>query len=141
MKGKRFAIVAALVAVAALLVAQIPAQVKAGKERPLLTKSWMAGVNQPHCARLGEILKAGPSTEAEWAEAARHAEILNESGHVLMADSRCPDKAWADASTQLREGAAAVLTAIEAKNASSAQEAFSGQLLKSCGSCHKAHKK
>ena len=70
---------------------------KDSKERPLLTKSWMAEINQPHCARLGEILKSGPSGDQEWAEATRHAEVLNESGHVLMADSRCPDKVWADA--------------------------------------------
>ena len=32
------------------------AQVKNGKSQPLLTKSWMSGINGPHCKRLKEIL-------------------------------------------------------------------------------------
>ncbi len=140
---KKYAFVFATVFATAitLFVVQTPAQIKSGKERPLLTKSWMAGINQPHCARLGEILKSGPANEKEWAEAARHAEILNESGHVLMADSRCPDKVWADAATQLREGSAAVLSALHEKNATGAQSAFNNQLVKACGNCHETHKK
>jgi hypothetical protein len=116
------------------------AQVKKGKSQPLLTKSWMSGINGPHCKRLKEILDAGPSDEKAWSEAAMHAEILNEASHVLMADGRCPDKVWADASTQLREGSAQVLTAVHAKNTDEARSAF-GVLVGSCGSCHKAHKK
>ena len=117
-----------MIVVAAVMIlilgVQTSAQVKQGKERPLQTKSWMAEINQPHCARLGEILQSGPSSDKEWAEAARHAELLNEAGHVLMADGRCPDKVWADAATQLRDGSDAVLAALNAKNATGAQSAF-----------------
>ena len=76
----------------------------------------------------------------EWAEAARHAELLNEAGHVLMADGRCPDKVWADAATQLRDGSDAVLAALNAKNATGAQSAFNDTLVKACASCHAVHK-
>ena len=121
-------------------VSESPAQVEKGKTQPLTTKSWMSGINGPHCKRLKEILDAGPSDEKAWSEAAMHAEILNEASHVLMADGRCPDKAWADAATQLREGSAQVLDAVQAKNTEDARTAF-GVLVGSCGSCHKAHKK
>jgi hypothetical protein len=117
------------------------AQVTKGKERVLQTKSWMAAVNFPHCSALGNLLKAGLSEEEQWIEAIQHAEILNESGHVLMADSRCPDQVWADAAKQLREGSAGVLKALEAKNSSDALAAFNGEVLKSCSNCHAVHKK
>ena len=140
---RRHTLVFAVVAVAAVVLAgvQSAAQVTKGKERVLQTKSWMAGVNGPHCSALGKMLKAGLSEEKQWSEAIQHAEILNESGHVLMADSRCPDKVWADASAQLREGSEQLLTALQARNASDAQTAFNDQVLKSCSSCHSAHKK
>ena len=63
-----------------------------------------------------------------------------ESGHVLMADGRCPDAVWAGASKQLRESSAAVLAAVEVKNATEAKTAFAG-VLGACGTCHTAHKK
>ncbi len=90
-------IVAMALAVTAYLGVPSSAQVKKGKELVLQTKNWTAGVNLPHCSALGEILKAGISEDKAWSEAVQHAEVLNESGHVLMADSRCPDKVWADA--------------------------------------------
>ena len=117
------------------------AQVKKGKERVLQTKNWMSGVNLPHCSALGEMLKAGISEEKAWSEAVQHAEVLNESGHVLMTDSRCPDKVWADAATQLRDGSAAMIAALGAKNSTDAKSAFEGQVLKACSNCHAVHKK
>ena len=56
-------------------------------------------------------------------------------------DGRCPDGAWADATTKLlREGSAGLLKAAEAKDAAAAKAAM-GSVLKSCKSCHDAHKK
>jgi hypothetical protein len=124
-----------------LMSVQSSAQVKKGKERVLQTKNWMAGVNLPHCSALGKMLKEGLSDDKAWSEAVQHAEVLNESGHVLMADSRCPDKVWADAATQLRDGSAAMLKALNARSSSDAKAAFDGQVLKSCSGCHEKHKK
>jgi len=121
--------------------AQAPAQIKKGKTHPLQTKSWMRGVNGPVCTNLKELLKdPGPVDDKSWELAAQHAEVLNESSYVLMDDGRCPDAAWADGAKQLREGSAAVLKAVEAKDAAGARAAF-GDMVKGCGTCHGAHKK
>ena len=139
----RLPLMCAVIVCGAIAFAGAPAsaQVQKGKERALQTKNWMAGVVFPHCSTLGKMLKAGLTEEKQWSEAIQHAEILNESGHVLMADARCPDKVWADASKQLREGSAALLQALQAKNASTAQAAFNDQVLKACSSCHGTHRK
>ncbi|MEZ5354940.1 MAG: hypothetical protein R2762_20075 [Bryobacteraceae bacterium] len=130
-----------LVAVAILAMAGFAfAQVQKGKSRPLETKVWMKTVNQPHCGALAKMLKAGISDDAGWAEAKVHAEMLAESGHVLMADGRCPDSTWANASKDLREGSEATLKAIEAKNSAQANTEFA-KVLGSCKGCHAAHKK
>ena len=55
--------------------------------------------------------------------------------HVLVAGHDA-----AGAAKTLREGTAAVLAKIEAKDAAGAQEAFKGATA-SCAACHKAHKK
>ena len=117
------------------------AQVAQGKTRPLQTKVFMKAVNGPQCSALGKAIKAGPADDKAWAEITGYAQMLDEAGHILMADGRCPDKVWADATKQLREGADAVLKAAAAKNAADAQTAFSGQVLASCKACHAAHKK
>jgi cytochrome c556 len=143
MMQSKVVVCAGAMALAVLLVfggGPTSAQVKKGKTQLLETKNWMKGVNGPHCTSLKKLLDAGPSDEKTWSEAAQHAQILNESGHVLMADGRCPDKVWADAAKQLREGSAAVMTAIDARNTAGAQAAF-GEMVQACGSCHKAHKK
>jgi len=67
------------------------------------------------------MLKQGLSDDKTWSEAAEHAEVLNELGYVLMADSRCPDKVWADAGAQLRGGSGTMLKALEERNASDAK--------------------
>lgn len=117
------------------------AQVKKGKTRPLQTKHWMRGVQGPVCGALGNLLKdPGPADDKAWDTVAQNAEILNEASYVLMEDGRCPDATWAGATKQLREASEAVLKAAEAKNAADAKAAF-GNLTKTCGTCHAAHKK
>lgn len=123
------------------LAALASGQVQKGKTQPLLTKYWMRGVNGPHCTALNNLLKEpGPADEKAWETAAQHAAVLNESSHVLMADGRCPDATWAQATKQLREGSEAVLKAIEAKNPAEARAAFAG-VLQGCKTCHDAHRK
>ena len=116
------------------------AQVKKGKSRPLLTKQLMGGMVQPNCKGLGAGLKEVPSSDKAWEELATKAALLNESGHILMADGRCPDGVWAGAAKTLRECSAVVLEKIEEKDAEGAQGAFQA-LTKACAACHKAHKK
>lgn len=116
------------------------AQVTKGKERPLTTKQWMQAVHKVHCGAIKKGLDAGPSDDEAWAEIALHAAMMNESSHVLLADGRCPDGVWADACKALEEGSGQVLAAVEAKDAEAGATAF-GAMTKSCGACHKAHKK
>ncbi|MFN7922394.1 MAG: hypothetical protein U0Q16_19985 [Bryobacteraceae bacterium] len=123
----------------ALVMTQAVGQIQKGKTRPLETKVWMKAVNQNHCGALAKMLKAGISDDKGWAEAAVHAQMLAESGHVLMADGRCPDATWANASKDLREGAEATLKAINAKDSAAASTEFQ-KVLGSCKSCHAAHK-
>jgi cytochrome c556 len=127
--------------VAVLLMGQeAAAQKTKGKTRAAETKYLMRGVNQPNCAALAGLLKdKGPVDDKAWDTAACHASILNEMSYLLMDDGRCPDKDWAGAAKQLREGSAQVLEAARAKNLADAQAAFK-TVTGACASCHKAHK-
>ena len=116
------------------------AQIKKGKTRPLTTKQLMSGLVKPQCGGLGEALKTAPTDDAGWDALATQAALLNEASHILVDDGRCPDADWAAAATTLRDGTAAVLAKIEAKDAAGAQEAFKSATA-SCAACHKAHKK
>lgn len=126
-----------------LLAASFPivAQVAKGKTRPLETKTWMKSVNGPQCTNLVKTLKAGPADDKAWADVVMNAQMLNEAGHVLMADGRCPDKAWLDAAAKLREGSEAVLKAAESKNTEAAMDALNNSILASCKGCHSVHRK
>lgn len=112
---------------------------KKGKERLALTKQLMKGINGPNCGGLKKTLDAGPSDDEAWATAALQAALLNEMGHLLMADDRCPDGEWAGACKILRDSSADVLAAVDKKDLDGAKAAF-GNLTKACGKCHKAHK-
>lgn len=116
------------------------AQVKKGKERPLKTKSLMAGLVFPNCGALGKAINTAPADDKAWEDLAAKAELLNEAGHILMADGRCPDATWAGATKQLRDGTDAVLKAIAEKNHEAAKSAFP-QVTAACKSCHTAHRK
>lgn len=124
-----------------ILASQGDAQVKQGKTRPLKTKQLMAALVRPNCAAVGDALKgAGPADDKAWEVALTNAALLNESGHVLMADGRCPDGVWAGASKTLQDCSQVLVAKLEAKDAAGAREAMSA-LTKSCGTCHAAHKK
>ncbi len=116
------------------------AQGSKGKTRPLETKTWMKSVNGPHCSAAAKVLKAGPADDKEWAELVVNAQMLSEAGFVLMADGRCPDKVWADASKQLQEGGGALAKAAAAKNIEAARAALNDSILASCKGCHAAHR-
>ena len=136
---KKLLLVALPLLAVAMLSLTSPAQVKKGKTRPLLTKQLMSGMVQPNCKALGGGLKETPADDKAWEDLATHAALLNEAGHILMADGRCPDKDWAAAAKTLRECSAVVLKKIDEKDAEGAQTAFQA-MTKACGACHKAHK-
>lgn len=116
------------------------AQKTKGKTRAAATKYLMRGIQQAHCKGLGDLLKdAGPADDKAWDTAACHASCLNEMSYLLMDDGRCPDGVWAGAAKDLREGTAAVLTAIEKKDLEATRAAFK-TVTGACGACHKAHK-
>jgi cytochrome c556 len=110
-----------------------------GKTRLAETKDLMRGINQPNCAALAKILKEGPADDKAWQQATLHASLLNEMGHVLMDDGRCPDKEWAGAAKTLRECSAKVVEASKDKDVATARTAFQ-KLTTACATCHKAHK-
>ncbi len=125
----------------ALVAGNTFAQVKKGKTRPMTTQHLMAGVFKVHCGALKKQLDAGAKDEKEWKQIELHAALLNESSYILMADGRCPDGVWAKTATgALRTGSMGVLTAVKNKDLDAAKAAF-GAMTKSCGGCHKAHKK
>ncbi len=118
----------------------VEAQKTKGKERPAATKYLMRGIVQPNCAGIGGLLKeTGPADDKAWDTLACHASCLNELGHVLMDDGRCPDGVWAGATKSLREGTAAVLDAAGKKDLEAAKTAFK-TVTDACGTRHKAHK-
>jgi hypothetical protein len=85
--------------------AELAAQVTMGKSRPLRTHTLMEYVNKVHCGALKTALDGDLSNEEARDEAAEHAELLNEAGHILMADGRCPDADWAKAAKALQDKA------------------------------------
>ncbi len=118
----------------------LQAQITKGKTRAATTKRLMSGLVKPYCAGLGDALKAAPADDKAWEDLATKAALLNEAGYVLMDDGRCPDAVWAGATKTLKDGSAELLAKIEAKDYMAAQAAFQ-TVTKSCGECHKAHKK
>lgn len=142
---KKLWMIAALGLAAAALIAltvstEVGAQVKQGKSRPAKTKHLMKGLVAANCGALKKGLDAGPASDEQWEAVAIQASLLNEAGHALMADGRCPDGDWAGAAKTLQDCSAAVLKAIDAKDAEGAKSAF-GEMTKACAACHKAHKK
>ena len=137
---KKLLSVFVVLAVLVMLSITATAQVKKGKTRPMLTKQLMSGLNKPNCTALGDGLKTTPADDKAWEQLATNAALLNEASYILMEDDRCPDADWANAAKTLREGSAAVLEKLDAKDAAGAQEAFK-TMTQACGACHKAHKK
>ncbi|MCC6883880.1 MAG: cytochrome c [Verrucomicrobiales bacterium] len=132
----------ATIAIALLLgTGVIQAQVKQGKSRPAKTAQLMKGIVKPNCGDAKKLTDAGPASAEEWADLGVKAALLNEASYSLMEDGRCPDGTWAEAAGKLlRDGSAGVLKAVEAKDAAAAKAAMGG-VLKSCKTCHDAHKK
>ena len=116
---------------------RVEAQKTKGKTRAALTKQLMKGLVAANCGALKKDLDA---TELNWNDITLHAALLNEAGHLLMDDGRCPDAEWAKAAKALQAQSAAVLAAAEKDDAASAKAAFKELTAQSCAICHAAHK-
>lgn len=114
------------------------AQKTKGKTRAALTKHLMKGIVAANC---GELKKSLDADVPNWEDISLRASVLNEAGHFLMDDGRCPDGEWAKAAKALQEQSSAVLAAAEKMDAKAAKDAFGKLTGESCAVCHKAHKK
>lgn len=123
--------------VANFAIGPVEGQVKKGKKRPLQTKTLMAHVVKTHCGGIGAALKAD---EVDFDAITAKAELLNECGHILMADGRCPDGDWAKAAKTLQECSAVVIKKAADEDKEGVQGAFQA-MTKACGACHSKHKK
>lgn len=112
---------------------------KKGKHRPLTSSQLMAGLVKPQLVVLQEGLKKAPADEDAWKKLAAAAALLNESGHIMMADERCPDEVWKQACRIMEEGTQKTLKLIEKKDAEGALESIGG-ITASCKHCHTEHK-
>ena len=140
MKHVRLAGVVTLVAaVAAMSMTMDSADAqKKGKTRSATTHQLMEGLVGPNCGALGKALKAD---DADWDKIALHAALLNESGHLLMADGRCPDGEWAKGAKTMQKCSAILLEKVAAKDLEGAQGAFKALTSGGCKTCHEKHKK
>jgi len=107
---------------------------KKGKTREATTKQLMKGLVASNCGALKKALDAGDAEKA-----ALHAALLNEAGHILMADGRCPSGDWAKGAKTLQGCSKVILAKLKEKDVAGAQAAFKA-LTGGCGACHKAHK-
>jgi len=112
---------------------------KKGKTRPLTSSQLMAGLVKPQLVVLQEGLKTAPDDAAAWKKLATAAALLNESGHVMMADGRCPDETWKEACRIMDESSKKTLHLIEKQDAAGALESIGG-IIASCKHCHTAFK-
>lgn len=136
---KRFVwILAAALLVGGLLIAeQVEAQKTKGKTRAALTKHLMKGLVAANCGALKKDLDAA---DTNWDDITLHAALLNEAGHLLMDDGRCPDGEWAKAAKALQAQSAAVVAAAAKDDVATAKAAFKDLTAQSCAICHAAHK-
>jgi len=112
---------------------------KKGKSRPLTTSQLMAGLVKPQLVVLQDGLKTAPKDAAAWKKLATAAALLNESGHIMMADDRCPDETWEEACRVMDEASKTTLNLIGKQDAAGALKSIGG-ITASCKHCHTAFK-
>lgn len=113
---------------------------KKGKTRPLTSSQLMAGLVKPQLVVLQEGLKEAPKDDDAWKKLATAAALLNESGHIMMADGRSPEgDIWKDACKIMDEGTLKTLKLIQKKDAEGAKESIAG-ITASCKHCHTEYK-
>lgn len=139
MKQRLVIAILALAVLTASLVLPGNAQ-KKGKTRPLTSSQLMAGLVKPQLVVLQEGLKEAPANDEAWKKLATAAALLNESGHIMMADGRSPDgDTWEQACRILDEGTQKTLKLIAKKDTEGARESIAG-ITASCKHCHTEYK-
>lgn len=108
-----------------------------GKSREATHHQLMEGLVGPQCQSLGKELKAD---NVDWKKVALHAALLNECGHLLMADGRCPDADWKQGATTMQECSKVLLAKVKDKDVEGAQQAFQALTSGGCKTCHAKHK-
>ncbi|GAB4153931.1 MAG: hypothetical protein Tsb009_30450 [Planctomycetaceae bacterium] len=135
-------VVAAAVACAGLLLGTTASAEKGKpgkkKKRAASVEQLMEGVVVVHCKALGKELN---SEKPNWKHVKLHAAMLNESGHNLMDDGRCPSKEWAAASKILQKCSVVIIDHAKKEDLAGAKSAFKVLTTKGCAACHKKHKK
>lgn len=139
---KKFGWVAAVCAVALVMTfaAQKATSQKAEDERAAEVKHLMKAISESNMKRLvGAVKGEEPDSDEKWERIEASAAILNELGHLLMQNGRCPDATWAEATVKLRAGSAAAVKAAKAKDFAALRltiPAIGG----GCKQCHDAHR-
>ncbi len=109
-------------------------------KRVVSVKQIMQGLVKPNCGAIGGLLEdAGPADDDAWGQVAMHAALLNETGHLLIQNNRCPSAVWADATRTLRGGAAKLADAAGKKDLAATRAAFK-EATSACKTCHDEHK-
>lgn len=135
---KLIGILAASMLVAGFVIAErVEAQKTKGKTRAASTKHLMVGLVASNCGHLRKDLEAA---DINWDHITMHASLLNEAGHLLMDDGRCPDSEWAKAAKALQAQSAAIVMASTKDDVAGAKAAFTELTTQSCAICHAAHK-
>ena len=99
----------------------------------------MSGIHKPAMKAVRSVSEKTPETDKDWEKVRLGAALLNESGHLLMQNKRCPDGVWAGSCADLRASTADLALAVEAKNLESARTAID-KIATSCKSCHAKHR-
>lgn len=107
------------------------------KKRAASVHYLMEGLVAPNNGALKKALNAD---EPNWKKVSLYAAMLNEAGHCLMDDGRCPDGEWKKGAEILQQQTVEILAKAKEKDLEGAKKALAG-LGKGCGTCHKAHKK
>jgi hypothetical protein len=137
----RWTTVFAAVAGVGLMLGSVSAEKKDEKKKKtrVADAHWlMEGLVAPNSKALDAAIKAD---KTNFKRIAMRAAMLNESGHVLMADGRCPDAVWAGACKALKENGAKIVAKAKAEDMEGVTAAFKKLKSNGCGACHKAHKK
>ena len=137
MKKFIWILAASLLVAGFAIVERVEAQKTKGKTRAASTKHLMVGLVASNCGHLKKDLEA---SDINWEHITMHASLLNEAGHLLMDDGRCPDSEWAKAAKALQEQSAAIVMASTKDDVASAKVAFTELTAQSCAICHAAHK-
>ena len=97
----------------------------------------MEGIVSTNCGGLAKALK---EEKVNWKHVKMHAAILNEAGHFLMDDQRCPSGEWANGAKALRECSVVILDKAGKEDAQGVKDAFAALQKQGCAVCHAKHR-